>query len=112
MKLVDFLPVELQEVQLVTVELDFIFAHSFELALEPFARGEAKPIVRVAKLDGELGGEALFKLLLDLLHGLLDLGHGLTRLNRFGRNALLGDIARVRGALFARGFVRWRRLVG
>ena len=106
MKLVDFLPVELQEVELVTVELDSIFAHSFELALEPFARRQAKPIIGVAKLDRELGGKPLLDLLLDLLHRLPDLGHGLARLDGLGGHTFFADVGRILRRFFGSGRAR------
>ena len=63
MHYVDFLPVELHDVQLVAVELDFLFAHALEVPLQPLARSEPHPVVGVAELDGEFGGKTFLDLL-------------------------------------------------
>ncbi|MGB8223379.1 MAG: hypothetical protein WCF10_12415, partial [Polyangiales bacterium] len=55
-------------VELVTVELEAVVAHAFDLAFEPFAGHQLDPIERIAELDDVVVGQTRRRLCLHPHH--------------------------------------------
>ncbi len=62
-------------------------------ALEPLARGQAKPVVGIPKLDRELGRKTRFGVLFGLIDGFFDLCDALVWLDRVVGHPFVGDAA-------------------